>query len=65
MIRAPTPSLFMAMAKEKGSGEYLWATEMWHKRLLNYEEKPGRVARLFSPRSKKSDDRDPEREDDV
>lgn len=37
--------LFLAMAKDKSSGEYLWATEMWHKRLLNYEETPGRLAR--------------------
>lgn len=40
--------LFMSMAKEKTSGEYLWATEMWHKRLLNFDECPGRLARLFS-----------------
>lgn len=40
--------LFMSMAKEKDSQEYLWATEMWHKRLLNYDENPGRLARFFS-----------------
>jgi len=37
--------LFLSMAKDKSSGEYLWATEIWHKRLLNYEETPGRLAR--------------------
>ena len=43
----------MSMAKEKSSGHYLWATEMWHKRLLNYYECPGRLAQLFSrPESK-------------
>ncbi|KAL7550597.1 hypothetical protein ACHAWF_013818 [Thalassiosira exigua] len=40
--------LFMSMAKEKDSQEYLWATEMWHRRLLNYDESPGRLARLFT-----------------
>lgn len=40
--------LFMSMAKEKDSNEYLWATEMWHKRLLNYDESPGRLARFFA-----------------
>lgn len=38
----------MAMAKEKSSGKYLWGTEMWHKRLMNFNEKPGLVARLLS-----------------
>eukprot|EP00986_Skeletonema_menzelii_P020590 scaffold31714_cov148-Skeletonema_menzelii.AAC.4 len=37
--------LFLSMAKDKSKGEYLWATEIWHKRLLNYEETPGRLAR--------------------
>jgi len=38
----------MAMAKDKCSDTYLWGTEMWHKRLINYDEKPsGLVARLF------------------
>lgn len=37
--------IFLSMAKDKSSGEYLWATEIWHKRLLNYEETPGRLAR--------------------
>ena len=35
--------LFLSMAKDKSSGEYLWATEIWHKRLLNYQETPGRA----------------------
>lgn len=30
--------LYMSMAKEKDSQEYLWATEMWHKHLLIYDE---------------------------
>jgi len=30
--------LFFAMAKDKDSGEYLFATEVWHRRLLDYEE---------------------------
>jgi len=42
--------LFMAMAKDKDSGEYLWATEMWNQRLLNYDEKHGFLARLFMER---------------
>ena len=42
--------LFMAMAKDKDSGEYLWATEMWSQRLLNYDEKHGFLARLFMER---------------
>jgi hypothetical protein len=37
--------LFLSMAKIKSSGEFLWATECWHKRLLNYHETPGRLAR--------------------
>jgi len=40
--------LFMAMAKDKTTGKYLWGTEMWHKRLLCYNTKPGYVARLLS-----------------
>jgi len=39
--------LFMSMAKEKASGKYLWATEMWHKRLLSHDEPPGRMAKFF------------------
>ena len=38
----------MAMAKDKDTGCYLWATEMWHKKLLDYDTKPGIVARLLS-----------------
>ena len=37
--------LFLSMAKVKSSGEMIWATEIWHKRLLNYEETPGRLSR--------------------
>ena len=43
--------LLMSMAKEKDNGEYFWATEMWHRRLLNYDEKPGPLARLFTEKS--------------
>lgn len=42
--------LFMSMARDKDSQEYLWATEMWHKRLLDYDEGPGRLASFFSGR---------------
>ena len=38
----------MSMAKYKSRGEYLWATEIWHKRLLNYDERPGGLSKLFS-----------------
>ena len=41
----------MSMAKEKDNGEYFWATEMWHQRLLNYDEKPGPLARLFTEKA--------------
>jgi hypothetical protein len=40
--------LFMSMARDKNSGQYLWATELWHKRLLDFDETPGRLARFFS-----------------
>jgi hypothetical protein len=43
--------LLMSMAKEKDNGEYFWATEMWHQRLLNYDEKPGPLARLFTEKA--------------
>ncbi|KAL7541351.1 hypothetical protein ACHAXR_010849 [Thalassiosira sp. AJA248-18] len=43
--------LFMSMAREKDGQEYLWATEMWHKKLLNFDESPGRLARFFSSKS--------------
>ena len=38
--------LFLSMAKIKSTGDYLWATEIWHKRLLGYheEELPRRFA---------------------
>ena len=44
-------SLLMSMAKEKDNGEYFWATEMWHQRLLNYDEKPGPLARFFTEKA--------------
>ena len=47
--------LFMSMAKEKGAQEYLWATEMWHQRLLNYEEQPKGISRFFSGKSETED----------
>jgi hypothetical protein len=37
----------MAMAKEKDSGDYLFATEMWHHRLLQFEVKEGILKKLF------------------
>lgn len=41
--------LFMSLAKDKNSGEFLWATEIWHKRLLNYDVSPvGGLTRFFS-----------------
>jgi hypothetical protein len=38
----------MAMAKKKDSGEFLWGTEVWHARLLEYESKDGLLKRFFS-----------------
>lgn len=38
----------MSMAKDKRTGEYMWATEIWHKRLLNYDERPQGLSRFFS-----------------
>jgi|AntRauTorckE5430_2_1112549.scaffolds.fasta_scaffold05602_3 hypothetical protein len=32
--------LFFSMGKDKDSGEYLFATEIWHKGLLDYDTKP-------------------------
>ena len=42
--------LFLSMAKDKNNGEFLWATEIWHKRLLNYDEESpgGRLSRFLS-----------------
>lgn len=48
--------LFMSMAREKDCQEYLWATEMWHKRLLDYDVSPGRLARFFSSSKSAPDD---------
>jgi len=33
-------SLFFAMAKIKDSEDYLFATELWHRRILEYNVKP-------------------------
>jgi len=38
----------MAMAKEKESGKYLWGTEVWHARLLDYDCKQGILKRMFA-----------------
>ena len=38
----------MARIKEK---DYLWATEMWHERLLNYDESPGRLTRWLTAKT--------------
>lgn len=50
--------LFMAMAKEKESGEFLWATEVWHSRLLDFESKEGTsngiFKRMFGASTKKT-----------
>ena len=44
--------LYLSMAKikcdESEDTQYLWATEMWHKRLLNYDERPSRIAKWLS-----------------
>ena len=50
----------MAMAKDQKTGDYLWATEMWHKNLIEYDLKGGLLSRVFgssslsSKRSKKN-----------
>ena len=44
----------MAMAKEKESGEFLWGTEVWHARLLQYDVKEGLLKRMFKT-SRKSE----------
>lgn len=50
-------SLFMAMAKEKSTDKYLWATEMWHRRIIecnvvDNNEPPtiGLIQRIFQRR---------------
>lgn len=48
--------LFMSMAKEKDSREYLWATELWHKGLRDFSASPGRLAKWISGAETKSDD---------
>lgn len=40
--------VFMAMLKDKTTDEFILATEMWHRQLLEFDEKPGGIARLFA-----------------
>jgi hypothetical protein len=40
--------LFLSMAKIKSTGDYLWATEIWNKRLLDYHEEESRRRFSFS-----------------
>eukprot|EP00592_Proboscia_alata_P008141 CAMPEP_0194367070 /NCGR_PEP_ID=MMETSP0174-20130528/15173_1 /TAXON_ID=216777 /ORGANISM="Proboscia alata, Strain PI-D3" /LENGTH=350 /DNA_ID=CAMNT_0039142639 /DNA_START=79 /DNA_END=1131 /DNA_ORIENTATION=+ len=40
--------IFLAMARDKETGNYLWATEMWHERLLHIDQKPRMMARILS-----------------
>jgi len=41
--------LFISVAKDKSTGEFFWATEVWHRRLLNFEDKPQNgVSRFFA-----------------
>ena len=52
-------SLFLAMAKEKGTGEYFWGTEVWHSRLLDYDTKQSMIKRFFaSSKSKRKIEKD-------
>ncbi|KAL7515414.1 hypothetical protein ACHAXN_013103 [Cyclotella atomus] len=48
--------LFMSMAKDKRTGEYFWATEIWHKRLLKFDERPGGLHRFLSGSSLSDND---------
>lgn len=41
----------MARIKEKDCQDYLWATEMWHERLLNYDESPGRLTKWLTAKT--------------
>ena len=47
--------LFFAMAKEKSSGDFIFATEIWHKRLLEFEvvKEKGVIARSLSRKKRK------------
>lgn len=54
----------MSMAKDMRTGKYLWATEIWHKRLLNYNERPGGLSRFFSGGSSSFETDDSEALDD-
>lgn len=45
--------LFMAMAKDKSTGEFLWATEMWHKSLIEYDIQPGFISKFLGSRKSK------------
>ena len=47
----------MAMAKDQKTGDYLWATEMWHKNLIEYDLKGGLLSRVFGSSSKSSSKR--------
>jgi len=38
----------MAMLKDTSADENIIATEIWHKRLLDYDQKPGLLARIFA-----------------
>jgi len=40
--------IYMAMLKDSSSDENIIATEIWHKRLLDYDQKPGLLARIFA-----------------
>jgi len=40
--------IFMAMLKDSSDETYILATELWHKRLLDFNQKPGLFARLFA-----------------
>ena len=44
------------MAKDKESEAYLFATEMWHRRLLEYEVKTVTTRRFFSKHSRQKEE---------
>lgn len=46
----------MSMAKDKRTGEYFWATEIWHKRLRKFDERPGGLHRFLSGSSLSDND---------
>ena len=59
--------LFMSMAKikEKDCQDYLWATEMWHQRLLNLDESPGRLTKWLTAKTESGNDTVCEEETEV